>query len=161
MKVVRVDSKKWFEAEGELSIGEFVKAGDVIAISAEVHQEEEEIVKYLSKGDVERIKAFLPDLGEPKFKTKFIILMDVEGKEPRNLPKIGDDVEIMDEREIAEVHFREGELSVPYLPYLMRKDRNLARIAVMKLMDLFPEYREIFDVILAEIEYSLLKEVDL
>ncbi len=161
MKVVRVNSRREFEVEGEVEIGTFVRVGNLIAVSAEVFQQEDEISKYLSKGDVEKLRAFLPDLGEPKFVTRFLVLMDVNSRPPRTMPRIGDEVVVMDWEEVAEVHTPDGELSIPYLPYLIRKDRDLARFVVEQLLEMLPEHRELLDIVLAEIEYSLLREVDL
>ncbi len=161
MKVIRVNSRREFEVEGEVEIGTFVRVGNLVAVSAEIFQQEDEISKYLSKGDVERLRSFLPDLGEPEFVTKFIVLMDTSSKPPRMMPRIGDDVAVMSNEEIARVHTAGGELSVPYLPYLIRRDRELAKSVVEKLAALLPDYRDVLDIVLAEIEYSLLREVDL
>ncbi|AKG91698.1 hypothetical protein GAH_00977 [Geoglobus ahangari] len=161
MRVVRVNSRREFEVDGEVEIGTFVRVGDLVAVSAEVFQQEDEISKYLSKGDVERIRAFLPDLAEPNVFTRFVVLMDSRSRAPRTMPKVGDEVEIMDDAGVIEAHTSSGELSVPYLPYLMRRDRELARIVVERLSSLLPEYRDVLDIVLAEIEYSLLREVDL
>lgn len=161
MRVVRVNSRREFEVEGEVEIGTFVRVRNLVAVSAEVFQQEDEISKYLSKGDVERLKEFLPDLGEPKFVTRFIVLMDVNSKPPRTMPRIGDEVAVMDGGEISHVHTAGGELSIPYLPYLIRRDRELAKAVVERLLELLPDHRDVLDIVLAEIEYSLLREVDL
>ncbi len=160
MRVVRVSSAREFEAEGEIEIGTFVKVGNVISISSEVYQQEDEISRYLGKADVEKLRKFMPDLSEPKTFTKFYVLMNAEGSEPVRMVKIGDEVEVMSRDEIVRIHVQNGEIRVPYLPFLMRKDRDLAKTAVSRLMDLIPDHRDLFEMILIEIEYSLLREVD-
>ncbi len=161
MRVIRVNSIREFEAEGEIEIGTFVKVGDSISISSGVYQHEDEISKYLRKADVEKIRKFMPDLAEPKTFTKFYVLMDVEGNEPVKMVKIGDEIQIMDKDEIVKVHTVNGEVRVPYLPFLMRKDRELARNIVNRLMEIIPSNKDLLEMILIEIEYSLLREVDI
>ncbi len=161
MRVVRVNSVREFEAEGEMEIGTFVRVGDVISISSQVYQQEDEISKYLGKADVEKIRKFMPDLNEPKTYTKFYVLMSNDGSEPLRMVRIGDEIRVMDHDEIVEIHTSNNEIRIPYLPFLIKRDRDLARNAVRRLMDLIPDQRDIFEMILVEIEYSLLREVDI
>ena len=160
MRVVRVNSIREFEAEGEMEIGTFVKVGSVISISCGVYQQEDEISRYLGKADVEKIRKFMPDLAEPKTFTKFYALMDTGAVEPVKMVRIGEEVKLMDEEEIVKSHTVNGEIRLPYLPFLMKRDRDLARSAVRRLMNMIPSQKDIFEMILVEIEYSLLREVD-
>jgi len=161
MRVVRVNSVREFEAEGEMELGTFVIVGDVISISSQVYQQEDEISKYLGKADAEKIRKFMPDLSEPKIYTKFYALMSSDGSEPLRMVRIGDEVRVMDRAEIIEIHTSNDGVRIPYLPFLMRKDRELARNIVKRLIELIPDHRDIFEMILIEIEYSLLREVDI
>ncbi len=161
MRIVKVNSTREFEAEGEVEIGTFVKAGNIVSISSEIYQQEDEISKYLGKADMERIRKFMPDLSKPKTITRFYTLMDSEGKDPLGMVRIGDEVEMMSDREIIEAHMFDGEIRLPYLPFLIRRDRELARNAVRKLMSIIPDHRDLFEMIIIEIEYSLLREVDI
>ena len=161
MKVVRVNSPREFEVEGEISVGSFVLTDNIVGVSATIYHQEEELTKYLSKGDLDVLRSFLPDISEPKYVTKCYALMDTNLEEPKNLPKIGSEVKVLDNDSIKKIHIKNGELYVPYLPFLIKRDIDVSRRVVTKLMELFPEYQNILEIILAEIEFRLIEEVDL
>ncbi|AIY90632.1 hypothetical protein [Geoglobus acetivorans] len=160
MRVCKVISRREFEAEGEIDIGVFAKTGNLLSISSEVRQEEDELGKYLSDEDIERLRNFLPDLEQPRTYTRFTVLMDVNGG-LTGVPKVGEEIEVLNDEDIRKAHTISGEFRMPYLPYLMKKDVELAKIVILKLFRLFPEERDILEMILAEIEYSVMREVDL
>ncbi len=161
MRVVKVDSVREFEAEGEMEIGTFVRVGDIISLSSHVYQQEDEISRYLGKADIERIKEFMPDLTEAKTYTKFYALMSIDGSDPLRMVRIGEEIQVMDNDEIAEIHTLDNQIRIPYLTFLIKKDRDLARNVVRRLMSIVPDQKDILEMILIEIEYSLLREVDI
>lgn len=160
MRVVRVLSKREFEAEGELDLGVFVRAGDVIAVSSDIRQEENEIVSYLGEEDIERLRSFLPDLEESRILTRFIVLMDLKGGLTKT-PKVGDEIALLSDEEVKKAHMIDGSLKIPYMPYLIRKDLDVARAVLLKLIDLFPEEKDVLEMILAEADYAVMRGVDL
>ena len=161
MKVIKVNSLREFEVDGEISVGSFVLTDNIIGVSTTIYHQEEELTKYLSKGDMDMLRSFLPDISEPKYITRCYALMDTKLENPKNLPKIGSDVEILDDDSIKKIHIKNGELYIPYLPFLIKKDIDVSRRVVTKLIELFPEYRDVLEIILAEIEFRLIEEVDL
>ena len=160
MRVLRVNSLREFEVDGEIEIGSFISADNIIGISASIYQEEEEITKYLSKQDLETIKSFMPDLSEPKFVTRCYALMNSNFENPKSLPRIGSEVKLLDDEEIRELHIKDNELYIPYLPFLIKRDIELSKSVILKLINLFPEHRDLLEIIFAEIEFRLMEEVD-
>ncbi len=160
MKVLRANSLREFEVDGEIEIGSFVLADDIIGVSATIYQQEEEITKYLSKEDLNTLRSFLPDLSEPKFVTKCYALMNSKLENPKSLPKIGSDVRLLNDEEIKKIHLKNGELYIPYLPFLIKRDIEISRTVVLKLMNIFPEYKDLLEIIFAEIEFRIMEEVD-
>ncbi len=153
MRVVRVLNSKEFEVEGELNIGEFVKVGDEIAVVVEVYCEDPEIVKYMSRFDIEEVKEFLPDLAEPKNYAKCFLLS--EGR-----VSVGEKVEIAEDERIREVHWKNGDLYMPYIPELVAKYPKVAIDVIKKLESLFPEERDVLRIIKAGLEFSRIRRVD-
>lgn len=153
MRVVRVLNSKEFEVEGELNIGEFVKVGDEIAVVVEVYCEDPEIVKYMSRFDIEEVKEFLPDLAEPKNYAKCFLLS--EGR-----VSVGEKVEMAEDERIREVHWKNGDLYMPYIPELVAKYPKVAIDVIKKLENLFPEERDVLRIIKAGLEFSRIRRVD-
>ena len=153
MRVVRVLNSKEFEVEGELNIGEFVKVGDEIAVVVEVYCEDPEIVKYMSRFDIEEVKEFLPDLAEPKNYAKCFLLS--EGR-----VSVGEKVEMAEDERIREVHWKNGDLYMPYIPELVAKYPKVAIDVIKKLESLFPEERDVLRIIKAGLEFSRIRRVD-
>ncbi len=153
MRVVRVLNSKEFEVEGELNIGEFVKVGDEIAVVVEVYCEDPEIVKYMSRFDIEEVKEFLPDLAEPKNYAKCFLLS--EGR-----VSVGEKVEMAEDERIREVHWKNGDLYMPYIPELVAKYPKVAIDVIKKLESLFPGERDVLRIIKAGLEFSRIRRVD-
>ena len=153
MRVVRVLNSKEFEVEGELNIGEFVKVGDEIAVVVEVYCEDPEIVKYMSRFDIEEVKEFLPDLAEPKNYAKCFLLSD-------GRVSVGEKVEMAEDERIREVHWKNGDLYMPYIPELVAKYPKVAIDVIKKLESLFPEERDVLRIIKAGLEFSRIRRVD-
>ncbi len=153
MRVVRVLNSKEFEVEGELNIGEFVKVGNEIAVVVEVYCEDPEIVKYMSRFDIEEVKEFLPDLAEPKNYAKCFLLSD-------GRVSVGEKVEMAEDERIREVHWKNGDLYMPYIPELVAKYPKVAIDVIKKLENLFPEERDVLRIIKAGLEFSRIRRVD-
>jgi len=162
-KVVRVINHSEFEAEMDAEVGDVVKAGDIVAIVASIYQEEPDYVKYLNELEKEEIRMFMPDISEGKKIAKCISLCRMDLQEPRNTPKIGDIVEKVDDNFLRQMHYVNGEIRIPYLIPLLNKcnDVGIVRSLVLRLMDLIPEEKELLEIILAEIEYSRMRGVEL
>jgi DNA-directed RNA polymerase subunit F len=164
-KVVRVLSHSEFEAEVEdVSVGDIVLCGDILAIIASIYQEEPEYAKYLSELDKEEIKSFIPDVSEEKKIARCISLCKINLEEPKTAPKVGEKLEAVDDEFLRNVHYANGEFRIPYLIPLMEKckrDIGLVRSLLMRLMEIVPEERDLLEIILAEIEYTRMKGVEL
>ena len=164
-RVIRVIDHGEFEAEVEdVSVGDVVLCGDLIAIVASIHQEEPEYAKYLSDLDREEIKSFIPDVSEGRKIARCISLCRIDLEEPKSAPKIGEELRIVSDEELRKVHYSNGEFRIPYLIPLLdrcRKDLSLVRSLLLRLMDVVPEERELLEIILAEIEYSRMREMQL
>ena len=165
-KVVRVLNHCEFEAEvnDEVSVGDIVTCGDLIAIVASIHQEESEYVKYLGDVDRETISKFIPDVADERRVARCIVLCRKNLEEPKSAPKIGEELRIVSDEELRKVHYSNGEFRIPYLIPLLdrcRKDLSLVRSLLLRLMDVVPEERELLEIILAEIEYSRMREMQL
>ncbi|AEA46705.1 hypothetical protein [Archaeoglobus veneficus] len=162
-RVVRVLSHAEFEAELDAEAGDVVRAGDIIAVVTSIHQEEPDYVKYLSDLEKEEIKKFLPDVAEGKKIAKCVVLCRADLSEARKSPKIGENVEKVDDIFLRELHFSSGEFRIPYLIPLLQKckDVSIARSLLYRLMELIPEEKELLKIILAEIEYSMMRGVEL
>ncbi|ADC65739.1 hypothetical protein Ferp_1590 [Ferroglobus placidus DSM 10642] len=153
MRVVRVLNSREFEVDGELSIGEFVKVGKELAVVVEVYCEDPEIVKYMSKFDLDEIKEFLPDLAEPKNYARCFLLS--EGR-----VSIGEKVELAEDEEIKKVHWKDDDLYMPYIPELVSKYPKVAIDVIKKLESLFPEEKDVLRIIKAGLEFSRIRRVD-
>ena len=163
-KVVRVLSHSEFEAEVEdVSVGDIVLCGDILAIVASIYQEEPEYAKYLGELDKEEIKSFIPDVSEGKKIARCISLCKINLEEPKTAPKVGEKLKPVDDEFLRKVHYANGEFRIPYLIPLMEKckrDIGLVRSLLMKLMEIVPEERDLLEIILAEIEYTRMKGVE-
>ena len=161
-RVLRVLSHSEFEAELDADAGDIVKVGDIIAIVTSIHQEEPEYVKYLSDLEREEIRKFLPDVAEGKKIAKCVVLCREDLSEARKSPRIGEDVVKVNDTFLRELHFANGEFRIPYLIPLLQKckDISIARSLLSRLMELIPEEKELLDIIMAEIEYSMMKNVE-
>lgn len=164
-RVIRVISHSEFEAEvGDVSVGDIVLCGDILAIVASVYQEEPEYAKYLGELDREEIRRFMPDISEGKKVARCIALCKMDLGEPRTAPKIGDELKPVSDEMLRSIHYSNGEFRIPYLIPLMercRRDISLIRSLLMRLMDVIPEERDLLEIILAEIEYNRMKGVEL
>ncbi len=165
-RVVRVLNHCEFEAEvnEEVSVGDIVLCGDLMAIVASIHQEESEYVKYLGDVDRETISKFIPDIADDRRVARCIILCRTNLEEPRRTPKIGEELVPVDDDRLRRIHTANGEFRIPYLIPLMercRKDLSLVRSLLIRLMNVIPEERELLEIILAEVEYSRMREMQL
>lgn len=164
-KVIRVLSHSEFEAEVEdVSVGDIVLCGDILAIVASVYQEEPEYAKYLGELDREEIRRFMPDISEGKKVARCISLCRINLDEPRTAPKIGDTLKPVSDEMLRNIHYSNGEFRIPYLIPLIercKKDISLVRSLLMRLMEIIPEERDLLEIILAEIEYNRMKGVEL
>jgi DNA-directed RNA polymerase subunit F len=162
-KVLKVLSHSEFEAGIDAEVGDIVKAGDIVAIVSSIHQEEPEYIKYLSELEKEEIRRFLPDISEGKKIARCIALCKTNLSEARHAPKIGEEVERVEDGFLRQIHYANGELRMPYLIFLLQRCRDVGvtRSLILKLMDLIPEERDLLEIILAEIEYSRMRGVEL
>ncbi len=164
-RVVRVISHSEFEAEvDEISVGDLVICGDLLAIVSSVYQEEPEYAKYLGELDREDIRMFMPDISEGKKIARCLTLCRLDLSEPRTAPRIGEELKPVSDETLRSIHYSNGEFRIPYLIPLLdrcRKDMSLVRSLLMRLMDVIPEERELLEIILAEIEYSMMRGVEL
>jgi hypothetical protein len=79
-------------------------------------------------------------------------------------PSPGEDVSIANTEEIVLLHTKEGDFSMPYLSLLIKKCRD--RLWVVKrhlerLESILPEQKEIIEIIKSEIEYEMLRGVEI
>ncbi len=164
-RVIRVISHSEFEAEvKDVSVGDLVLCGDILAIVASIHQEESEYAKYLGEMDREEIRRFMPDISEGRKVARCICLCKVNLEEPRTGPKIGEILTPVNDEKLRRIHFQDGEFKIPYLIQLMercKRDYSLVRSLILRLMDVIPEERELLEIILAEIEYNRMRGVEL
>ncbi len=161
MKILRIIAPREFEIEGDLKIGDFVECGNIIGIISHVYQEEPEIVKYIGGLDKEEIGRFLPDLSEAKTLSRCYSLCTKDLTEPLNSPRIGERVRILNDDEIRRLHMRKDGIAIPYLPFLISKNVDLAKRVVKRLISLFPEEKDVLEIILLEIEYNKLRRVEI
>jgi hypothetical protein len=164
MKVVAVKGLREFDvdSEGRLEIGDFIRCGNLIGLVKGLRIEEPEFVSYLSKYDVDEIKRFMPDVVEVKKIAECITLCDTELSEPVRTPEIGDEVEVLSDEEVRSLHMQKNGFSVPYLLQLVDK----AEIAVIRrllerLVRVIPEEKELLDILMCEVEYSIMKKMQL
>jgi len=164
-RVIKVISHSEFEAEVEdVSVGDIVMCGNILAIVASIHQEEPEYAKYLGELDREEIKSFIPDVAEGKKIARCISLCTLNLEEPRTAPRIGEVLKRVDDETLRNVHYSNGEFNIPYLIPLIdkcRRDPSLVRSLLLKLMEIIPEEKELLEIILAEIEYSRMRGVEM
>ncbi len=162
-RVVRVLNYDEFEVEMDVKIGDFVKVGDLIAVVYSIYEEEPEYIKYLGDIEKEELKKFAPDLIKERKIARCLILCKEDLEEARYPPRIGDKVEKISEFELRKLHFKGGELKIPYLINLIRKTRDvgLVRSIIVRLMRLIPEEYDLLEILLAEIEYSRMRGVSL
>jgi len=162
-KVVRVLSHSEFEAEVEVEAGDVVRVGDLVAIVVSVYQEEPEYVKYLSNLEKEEMEMFMPDITEAKKIARCVVLCRDDLSETTKSPRIGDRVVRVDDIFLRNLHFSGGEFRIPYLISLLNKckDTSIARTLLSRLIEVIPEERELMSIILAEIEYSMMKGIEL
>ncbi|HIP58658.1 MAG TPA: hypothetical protein EYH00_05085 [Archaeoglobus profundus] len=164
-KVIRVLNYSEFEAEvEEVSVGDIVICGDILAMIVSIYQEEPEYTKYLGELDREELRSFIPDISEGKKIARCLSLCKINLEEPRTAPRIGDELKIVDDKFLREIHYANGELKIPYLITLLekcKKDLNLIRSLLMRLMKIIPEEKELLEIILEGIEYTRMKGVEL
>ncbi len=164
-RVVRVLSHSEFEAEVEdVAVGDIVLCGNLLAIVASIHHEEPEYAKYLGELDREEIKLYMPDVSEGRKIARCITLCDVNLGEPKRAPKIGEILKPVDDETLRRIHYSNGEFRMPYLIPLIdrcRRDLSLVRSLLLRMMEVVPEERELLEIILAEIEYSRMRGVEM
>ncbi len=164
-RVIRVISHSEFEVEvEEISIGDLILCGDILAIVSSIHQEEPEYAKYLGELDREEIRKFMPDISEGKKVARCICLCRIDLNDIRSTPKIGEEIEIVSDELLRRIHYSNGEFRIPYLISFIercKKDVDLIRLLLNRLMNVIPEERDLIEIILAEIEYTRMKGVEL
>ena len=153
MRVVRVLNSREFEIEGEVRVGEFVRVGNDLAVVVEVYCEDPEILKYIGKFDLEEIKDFLPDLAEPKNYARCFLISD-------GRVGIGVSVEKASDEFVKKVHWKDGDLYMPYIPELVSKYPKVAIEVIKKLEELFPNEKDVLRIIKAGLEFSRIRRVD-
>jgi|Deesub1362B_J571_1020462.scaffolds.fasta_scaffold00047_114 hypothetical protein len=166
MKVVAVKGFREFDVEGELQIGDFIRCGDLIGLVKGLRIEEPEFVSYLSKYDVDEIKRFMPDVVEVKKIAECITLCDLKLSDPVRTPEIGDDVVVLSDDEIRSLHMQSGQsgngFSIPYLLQLVdRADISVIKRLLERLMRIIPEEKELLDILMCEVEYAIMKKMQL
>ncbi len=162
-RVVRVISHNEFEAEMEVEAGDVVRVGELIAVVTSIYQEEPEYIKYLGNLEKEEMRTFLPDITEGKKIARCVVVCMNDLSEAKKSPRIGDEVVKVDDVFLRNLHFSGDEFRIPYLIPLLQKckDVSIARILLSRLMEVIPEEKELISVILAEIEYSIMRGVEL
>jgi|Deesub1362A_J573_1020465.scaffolds.fasta_scaffold07305_3 hypothetical protein len=156
MRIVKLLSDEEFEVAGNLKIGDVVKAGKSVAMVISLHHEEPELSKYLGI-EAERLGDFLPDISVGERIARCFILHCVEH------PKPGEEVELVGEEELKRIHLSSGGFSIPYLISLMKKCRDrlwIVRNHLEKLTSIIPEERELIEILKAEIEYRMLRDME-
>jgi hypothetical protein len=157
MKILRLLSDDEFEVEGELNVGDVIKTAESLAIVLSLYHEDSEISKYFGM-EAGKIKEFMPDLAGGERIAKCFVL------HCKNLPKPGEEVELADDKELRCIHLIDGEFSVPYLIALMKKCRDrlwVVRDYLNRLMRAIPEEKEVIEIIKAEVEYRMLKSMEM
>lgn len=162
MKVLKVLNHDEFEVEGNLAVGDLICCNEILAIITSIYQEESEHSEYIDRLETEDIKRFLPDLVEGKRIARCLALCNTNLDDIINLPEVGAKVDRVDDKDLRDLHLKNGELKIPYLIKLLKTSNiDVARRLVLKLMDLIPEERDLLEIILAEIEYNRMKGVEL
>ncbi len=157
MKILRLISDDELEVEGELKVGDVIKTAESLAIVLSLYHEDSEISKYLGV-EAEKIREFMPDLTDGKRIARCFVL------HCKNLPKPGEEVEVADDEELRRIHLIGGEFSVPYLIALMKKCKDrlwVVRDYLNRLMRAIPEERGVIEIIKAEVEYRMLKSMEM
>lgn len=169
MRIMKVLNHLEFEAVGnnddDFFVGDFIKAGDTVAIIASLSQEEPDYIRYMGELEKEEIEKNMPDIVNPRKIAKCLSLCTMRKEEVRKTPRLGDKLEKLGDTTIRELHY-DGELHIPYLiPILRKKDNDISitiiRALILKLIELIPEEKDLLNVILSEIEYSRIKGVEL
>ncbi|MBO8182270.1 MAG: hypothetical protein H0Z28_05685 [Archaeoglobus sp.] len=156
MKILRLLSDEEFEVEGDLRIGDVLKAANTLAIVISISHDESEIGRYLGI-ETEKLVDFLPDLSEGRRVARCFILHCNEH------PKPGEEVEIADDDELRGIHLASGEFSVPYLVSMMKKCRErlwVVRDYLERLANAIPEEKDVIGILKAEVEYRMLKDME-
>ena len=156
MRVTKLLSDEEFEVEGDLRIGDVVRAAESFGIVISIYHEEPEISKYLGIG-AEKLEEFLPDLSPGGRVARCFIL------QCKNHPKPGEEVELADDNQLKEIHLSGGELSIPYLISLMKKCKDrlwIVRDYLERLAKAIPEERDVIEILKAEVEYRMLKDME-
>ncbi|AGK60399.1 hypothetical protein Asulf_00370 [Archaeoglobus sulfaticallidus PM70-1] len=155
MKVIRILSQDEFEIDGDLKEGDVVRVGDCYAIVIKIYHEESELLRYLhNEGE---IRSYLPDINLGRRIARCLSI------KKDFVPEIGADAEIVDDSELKKAHLVDGEFSMPYLVQMMRKCRDrmwIVRDYLERLMRAIPEERDVIEIIKSEVEYSMLRDVE-
>ncbi len=152
MRVVRVMDKV-FEVEGNLKVGEIVKAGECFAVVVSVSEEEPEYMKYAGELNREEIEAYMPDVVEKTVISKCFVL---RGMGENTSPKVGDEVREVSDEELREFHLRNGEFRMPYFYNLLKScDIEIAKSVLLRLKRIFDK-EEIINILLREVDYMML-----
>ena len=165
MRILKLLSEEEFEVEGDLGIGDVVKTiktaktdktADSLAIVISISHEESEISKYLGI-EADRLGDFMPDLSAGSRVARCFILYC------NKHPKPGEEVELADDSELRKVHLLTGEFSIPYLVSMMKKCRErlwIVRDYLERLARAIPEERDVIEILKAEVEYRMLREME-
>jgi hypothetical protein len=156
MRVIKLLSDEEFEVEGDLRVGDVIKAGGSFGIVTSIYHEEAELTKYLGI-EAEKLGEFLPDLSGGERIARCFILQCEEH------PKPGDEVKIVDDRELKKLHLSGGEFSIPYLISLIKKCRErlwIVRDHLERLAKTIPEEKSLIDILKAEVEYRMLRDME-
>jgi len=151
-------SHEEFEVEGELSVGDVIKAGEAFAIVLTHYHEESEFIRYAGQIEREKVEKFMPDLISGRRVARCMILRS------DTAPRPGDEVRHVDDETLKKMHYMDGEFSMPYLIPLMKKCKDnlwVLRDYIKRLMEIVPEERDVLEIILAEIEYGMLRGVEI
>jgi hypothetical protein len=109
----------------------------------------------------EEVKKFLPDVFKARRIAKCLLLCTENLEDVTKIPKVGDKVEKVEDEELRQIHYN-GEFKIPYLiPLLEKVEIPIIRALILKIMEIIPEEKDLLEIILAEIEYSRMRGVEL
>ncbi len=152
MRVVKVFDR-FFEVNGNLKVGEIVKAGDCLGVVVSVVGEEPEYAKYIGELSRDEIKAYMPDILERTVVSRCYIL---KGMGENVSPEVGEEVCLVSDEDLKKFHTKDGEFRMPYFYNLLKTcDIDITKKILLRLKKVF-ENEEIIDILIKEVEYMMM-----